>query len=66
MNDWISVKTSLPKQGEIVDTKIDDELNGERNIAQLRLIGNLWFHPEDSLGRFIYIYYNPTHWRPVK
>ena len=48
-------------QGEEVWTKIDDE-RGERNIAKLTRKGNLWFtNPKAG----VYVYYTPTHWRPV-
>ena len=47
----------LAPAGEVVWTKIDDD-KGERNIAQLRRSGNLWFFPDGSM----YVYYVPTHW----
>lgn len=48
-------------QGEEIWTKIDDE-QGERNVAKLTRKGNLWFtDPKDGM----YVYYTPTHWRPV-
>jgi hypothetical protein len=54
---WISVKDKLPKQGQVVNTKIDDS-KGVRNEQQLKLSGNLWFFPDGSM----YVYYTPTHW----
>lgn len=57
-NKWIKCEDRLPLQGEIVETKIDDE-KGERNIQKLKRQGRLWFFPDDSM----YVYYTPTHWR---
>lgn len=57
-SQWIACKDRLPKDGSIVETKIDDE-NGERNQQDLKKDGNLWFVPDDSM----YVYYRPTHWR---
>jgi hypothetical protein len=59
VSDWISVKESLPKNGEIVDTKIDDN-HGKRNEQPLKRQGNLWFFSDGSM----YVYYVPTHWKP--
>lgn len=53
---WIPVTKELPPNGELVETKIDD-LNGERNHADLSRHNNLWF------SGTIYVYYSPTHWR---
>ena len=47
-------------EGVVVMTKIDDE-KGEREIAPLRRMGRTWFLPEDN----IYVYYKPTHWKPI-
>jgi hypothetical protein len=44
-------------ENEVIWTKIDDS-EGERNIAKLIRIGNLWFFPDRSM----YVYYRPTHW----
>jgi hypothetical protein len=57
--DWININSSLPPQGEIVETKISDR-NGERNFQNLKLRRNLWFVEDGST----YVYYTPTHWRP--
>jgi len=57
-NEWIKTKDRLPLNGEIVETKIDDE-KGERNIQPLKRQDRLWFFPDDSM----YVYYWPTHWR---
>lgn len=45
-------------EGVVLDTKIHDE-HGERNRAQLKRIGRLWFLPDGSM----YVYYWPTHWK---
>lgn len=56
---WISVNERLPKNGEVVLTKIDDA-EGVRNCARLMRDGRLWFFPEGDM----YVYYTPTHWAP--
>lgn len=61
MNDWISVSDLLPTGDGVVETKIDDA-KGIRNVATLRYHNNLWWMPDDSM----YVYYAPTHWRPLK
>lgn len=48
---------SLAPVDEVVWTKIDDE-HGERNVAELKRRGNIWFFPDSSM----YVYYTPTHW----
>lgn len=55
---WISTKVRVPPESELVDTKIDDE-RGVRNVQHLTRRGRLWF----SAG--MYVYYTPTHWRPL-
>lgn len=57
MNTWIACASALPRDGSVVNTKIDDE-RGCRNIALLKRRGRLWFFPDDSM----YVYYTPTHW----
>lgn len=57
---WISVSGTPPKQGEVVMTKIDDE-KGVRNEQELKRVSNLWFLPDGS----VYVYYTPTHWKPL-
>lgn len=57
--EWISVNTLLPKNGEVINTKIDDS-KGERNVQELKRSGSLWFYPDGSM----YVYYTPTHWKP--
>jgi len=41
-NEWIATSQQLPKDGEVVHTKIDDE-KGCRNEQLLKRQGNLWF-----------------------
>lgn len=55
---WISLSSSLPPEGKVVQTKIDDTA-GCRNEANLIRKGNLWFFSDMSM----YVYYTPTHWR---
>lgn len=55
---WHLISVSLPPEGLIVETKIDDE-RGCRNQQYLKRSGNLWFLPDGSM----YVYYTPTHWR---
>ncbi len=57
---WVSCKQGLPLDGQEVATKIDDE-KGCRNEFNLKRQGNLWFFPDMSM----YVYYTPTHWRPL-
>lgn len=57
-NKWNQTNTTLPENGVIVDTKIDDE-NGVRNEQPLKRQNNLWFFPDGSM----YVYYTPTHWK---
>ena len=54
---WTELTKEIPKNGEIVNTKIKDD-KGERNIQPLKRQGNLWFLPDGSM----YVYYTPTHW----
>lgn len=58
--DWIECSQQLPDDGIVVETKIDDE-KGCRNEQTLKRSGTLWFHPHGVM----YVYYTPTHWRPV-
>ena len=60
---WERVDDSLPDIGVVVHTKIHDE-RGERNEQPLKRGGSngrLWFFPDGSM----YVYYVPTHWRPI-
>jgi len=56
---WFETERSLPRDGVVVDTKVDDA-KGVRNEQPLKRSGNLWFFPDGSM----YVYYTPTHWRP--
>ena len=60
MSEWTKIvdNKSLPVDGIIVETKIDDE-QGIRNEAFLIRKNNIWWSKDMS----IYIYYRPTHWR---
>jgi hypothetical protein len=58
---WIECAKALPKNGEVVQTKIDDE-KGLRNEQALKRQNSLWFFPDGSM----YVYYRPTHWRPTQ
>lgn len=57
---WIPVAERLPPEGEVVETKIDDT-DGIRNEQKLKRQGQLWFFADGSM----YVYYTPTHWRPL-
>jgi len=61
MSDWIDLNVSLPADGVIVDTKIDDEMGSVRNVQPLKKMGRLWFLPDGSM----YVYYTPTHWKTI-
>jgi hypothetical protein len=41
-----------------VETKIHDE-HGARNVQVMKRTGRLWWIGE------MYVYYQPTHWRPA-
>ncbi len=58
---WTPTADTLPPEGVLVETKIDDGREC-RNEGKLRRYDNLWFLP----GRFVYVYYEPTHWRTTK
>lgn len=58
--EWKLVSEQLPPEGEVVETKIDDE-HGCRNETRLIRKGRLWFFPDRSM----YVYYTPTHWRHI-
>lgn len=57
-NTWTKIADILPQEGRVYETKIDDE-KGERNIQDLKRVGNLWFYPDGTM----YVYYTPTHFR---
>lgn len=58
MSDWIATSDLLPKEGKVVETKIERG-GGSSNECTLKRRGNLWFFPDGSM----YVYYVPTHWR---
>ena len=58
---WITVASRLPKDGNVVETKIDDD-RGRRNEIRLKRQGRRWFFEDGSM----YVYYTPTHWRPCE
>lgn len=58
---WIETRTTLPPEGVVVSTKIDDQ-KGERNVQLLKRRGRLWFFADGSM----YVYYTPTHWAPMQ
>lgn len=58
--EWRSVQEQLPPENEVVYTRIDDGL-GIRNEAPLKRHGRLWFLQDGSM----YVYYTPTHWKPI-
>ena len=61
MNTWTKTSQTLPPNGEVVETKIDDNTGEPRNFAKLKRYNNLWFLEDGSM----YVYYVPTHWRGV-
>jgi len=58
---WTMTEARLPPVGQVVETKISDT-SGERNHARLKRDGRLWWTESGSM----YVYYTPTHWRPVQ
>lgn len=60
MNEWHKTTNSLPPEGKIFMTKIDDQ-NGCRNEGKLKRQGRLWFTPDGAM----YVYYTPTHWSEI-
>ncbi len=58
--EWINCEVSLPPDGEVVQTKIDDG-KGVRNEQRLKRQGRLWFFEYGDM----YVYYTPTHWKPM-
>lgn len=59
--NWTDTKDRLPKEGQLVETKIHDK-NGLRGEQLLRRRGHLWFVEDGSM----YVYYTPTHWREIR
>ena len=60
MSEWIDARVRVPPEGEVVETKMDDE-RGVRNKQRLIRQGRLWYFDDMSM----YVYYTPTHWRAV-
>ncbi len=58
MGEWQPIQSAPERQ--VVETRIFDD-QGERNVQALRRDGRLWWLPNGSM----YVYYAPTHWRPV-
>lgn len=59
LRPWARTEDELPPESVVVETEIRDA-KGERNVYPLYRIGNLWFEGGS------YVYYTPTHWRPVE
>lgn len=58
---WVRCALQLPPLETVVETKIDD-MNGCRNAGvKLQLFRGLWWFSDMSM----YVYYSPTHWRPL-
>jgi hypothetical protein len=57
--DWQPIETA--PEGVLVETKIDDA-KGKRNQQTLVRYGRLWW---TDVERYMYVYYTPTHWRPI-
>ncbi|MBE9054025.1 hypothetical protein IQ243_27230 [Nostocales cyanobacterium LEGE 11386] len=58
MKTWNETTKTLPEEGVVVLTKIEDQ-HGCRNEQLLKRKSNLWFFPNGLM----YVYYTPTHWR---
>jgi hypothetical protein len=54
--DWQPISTAPDRVP--VETKIHDH-DGERNVQVMTKRGRLWWAGD------MYVYYDPTHWRPV-
>lgn len=63
--EWRLIATDCPPVDVVVETKISDG-RGDRNQTKMRWKktprGRLWFFADNSM----YVYYNPTHWRPIE
>lgn len=55
---WMPIDTA--PENEVVETKIDDE-HGCRNVQPMKRVSRLWYLADGSM----YVYYQPTHWRPM-
>jgi hypothetical protein len=58
LSTWNEIETA--PENVIVWTKISDD-KGDRNEQQLKRSGCLWWTSDGSM----YVYYAPTHWRPL-
>jgi hypothetical protein len=56
---WQPIATA--PEGTAVDTCIDAGTPKQRNEQSLVRKGRLWFFTDMSM----YVYYTPTHWRPL-
>jgi hypothetical protein len=61
MEEYKLTSIELPPEGVAVMTKIDDK-DGLRNESILVRKGGIWFFR----GMKFYVYYRPTHWKPLK
>lgn len=61
MTAWRAITDEYPPRGETVDTCIMDTNGSRRNEQALVFERNLWWFPDRSM----YVYYAPTHWRPL-
>ena len=59
--EWIPIIERPPAPNVLVETKIADE-KGVRNCYDLVYHRGLFWIPDMSM----YVYYTPTHWRPIK
>lgn len=57
---WMPIYTA--PENVSVETKIDDE-DGCRNEQSMMRRGRLWWVSHDDVE--MYVYYTPTHWRPL-
>ena len=61
MNEWRMIG-SAPENFKVM-TKIDDG-GSVRNEQSMVRRGNLWWINDGEPGS-MYVYYTPTHWRPL-
>jgi len=57
---WIETASELPAENLVVETIIEDN-KPARNEQRMFRRGRLWFVEDGSM----YVYYTPTHWRPI-
>jgi hypothetical protein len=60
--NWQPIETA--PRGAGVETKFDGDGRGERNVTTLKRgrDNELWWTPDGAM----YVYYQPTHWRPTE